>query len=163
MIEIVYDDTAVFLDSAAQIWAEATSARDGDEAIPPLEQSRPVIQRVVQSSPEAFLLIARHNKSHAVGFAAIAPVSDEAAVRKTAELHYLAVSPAYWGQGVGAALLTDVSKVLKARGFQQALLRVYCDNAKAVTLYKTSGWQSAGDPSAHVTSGKQEETFCIVL
>ncbi len=87
----VIDGTRTHLDAAAQIWAEATSARDGDEDVPPLEISRPIIKHVLESSPRAFLLVALGDYGEAAGFAVIAPDSGEASL---AELHYIGVSPA---------------------------------------------------------------------
>jgi hypothetical protein len=63
----------LLLDMAAQIWAEATTTRDGHDTTPALDVSRPVIQGVLDRSPRAFLLIARATSGSAAGFAAIEP------------------------------------------------------------------------------------------
>ncbi len=98
----IIDGTSTHLDEAARLWAEATSTRDGDDAVAPLEISRPVIQRVLDNSPRAFLLVVLDADAETVGFAAAAPVPDDAAL---AELRYVGVSPRIWGGGVGRYLM----------------------------------------------------------
>jgi len=61
-------------DDAAQIWAEATAARDGHDEVAGLDVSRPVIQGVLDRSSRALLLIARSADGTA-GFAAVEPLA----------------------------------------------------------------------------------------
>lgn len=63
------------IEEAAQIWAEATAARDGDEDVADLSLSRPVIEAVLDGSPAAFVLVARTEDGTAVGFVAVAPAT----------------------------------------------------------------------------------------
>ena len=85
------------VDAAAQLWAEATAARDGDDEIAPLDLSRPLIRSVLDSSPRS-LLIAADDGDELVGFAAIEPWASESA---TAEIRYVGVSPRAWAPGSG--------------------------------------------------------------
>ena len=66
---------AEHLDEAATIWAEATAARDGDAEVAPLSVARPIIQRVIESSPRSLLLVAVDGSDQVVGFAAVAPMA----------------------------------------------------------------------------------------
>jgi ribosomal protein S18 acetylase RimI-like enzyme len=156
----VIDGTRTHLDAAARIWAEATSARDADEDVPPFEISRRIIERVLESSPRAFLLVALSDDGEAAGFAAIAPDPDEAGV---AELHYIGVSPRGWGRGVGNHLMSAIPLCLKERGFSAAKLHVYIDNERAIRLYERLGWRRHGSPSPPARSGRLEQEYRLAL
>lgn len=147
--------------AAAQIWAEATAAREGDDEVPGLDVARPVIQGVLDRSPRSFLLIARSTDGAATGFAAIEPLkgADEAA----AQVSYLGVSPEAWGQGIAGRLLLDLPARLKAAGFTRAELAVYVDNVRATALYERLGWQACGAPTAHPRTRKPEQRYELSL
>ncbi|MGH2910417.1 MAG: hypothetical protein ACRDK8_14120, partial [Solirubrobacteraceae bacterium] len=57
-IDVVVDRSDERIDAAAEIWAQATAARDGGVDVAPLSVSRPVIEAVVTSSPRSLLLVA---------------------------------------------------------------------------------------------------------
>ncbi|GLS30149.1 Acetyltransferase (GNAT) family protein [Mesorhizobium albiziae] len=156
----IIDGTKTHLDAAAQIWAEATSARDGDDDVAQLDLSRPVMARVLESSARAFLLVAVDSKGTATGFAAIAPVPGEV---ESAELHYVGVNPRAWGGGVGKDLMAAIPNVLKERGFSTAKLSVYSDNPRAVILYEKMGWRRHGAPTPHARSGRLEQEYRLSL
>ena len=73
MARIDAASTAADIDDAAQIWAEATAARDGDDEVAELAASRPIIQGVLDRSPRSLLLLARTADGTAAGFAAVEP------------------------------------------------------------------------------------------
>jgi hypothetical protein len=85
------DRDPLLLDMAAQIWAEATTIRNGHDTTPGLDVSRPVIQGVLDRSPRAFLLIARSADGTAAGFAAIEPVAESS--ETVAQVSYIGVRP----------------------------------------------------------------------
>ena len=171
------------VDDAAQIWAEATAARDGDHEVAGLSVSRPIIEAVLGLSPEAFVLIARADDGNAVGFAAVQPVAarhtaaepagDAAAEPVTgagaqaagrrAELAYFAIRPSSWGSRVGERLLRELSIRLQAAGYRQAQLLVYTDNVRAIALYQRLGWQPRGEPGPHPRTGKPEQRYELEL
>jgi hypothetical protein len=62
------------VDAAAQIWAEATAARDGDKEVAELRFSRSVIQEVLDRSPRSVQLVDRAADGTATGFAAAEPL-----------------------------------------------------------------------------------------
>lgn len=146
--------------AAAQIWAEATAAREGDE-VPGLDLARPVIQDVLDRSPRSFLLIARSADGAATGFAAIEPLPgpDEAG----AQVSYLGVRPQAWGQGIAERLLRELRARLKAAGFTRAELAVYVENVRATALYERLGWQACGAPTAHPRTHKPEQRYELRL
>jgi ribosomal protein S18 acetylase RimI-like enzyme len=174
------------IEEAAQIWAEATAARDGDEDVADLSLSRPVIEAVLDGSPAAFVLVARTEDGTAVGFVAVAPatvlassvapssVAPSSVARGSvaagagtsqprAEVRYLGVRPDMWGRGVGEWLLTDLRSRLAAAGFAGGQLLVYADNSRATALYERLGWQVRGEPTPHPRTGKPEQRYELDL
>lgn len=53
----------------------------------------------------------------------------------------VSVKKAYWGRGVASALMEAILDFAKANGFEQLELAVRGDNARAIRLYKTFGFQ----------------------
>ncbi len=149
------------VDDAAQIWAEATAARDGDDEVPGLALSRPVIQRVLDSSPRAVLLIARLAGGVTAGFAAVEPLDGTS--ETVAEVRYLGVRPQVWGHGVGESLLRALARRLRAAGFRRVVLSVYTDNGRATALYERLGWKPSGQATRHARSGQPEQRYELAL
>jgi ribosomal protein S18 acetylase RimI-like enzyme len=149
------------VDAAAQIWAEATAARDGEDEVAGLADSRPIIQGVLDRSPDSMLLLARSEQGIPLAFAAVEPVRDQG--HRVAELSYFGVNPHLFGQGVGKELLRELRRRLKARGYQRAELSVYVDNIRAVRLYERLGWQARGEPTPHPRTGKPEQRYQLSL
>ncbi len=145
------------VDDAAQIWAEATAARDGQDEVAGLSLSRPLIEAVLDGSPAAFVLVARGADGAAAGFVAVEPVARTG--QALAEVRYFGVRPSLWGRHVGELLLTELRARLKSAGFTGAQLLVYSDNARAVALYERLGWQARGEPVPHPRTGKPEQRY----
>jgi ribosomal protein S18 acetylase RimI-like enzyme len=146
---------------AAQIWAETTAARDGDDQVPGLDVARPVIQGVLDRSPRSFLLIARSADGTATGFAATEPLRSVNETR--AQLSYLGVRPHLWGQGIAERLLLELRSRLKAAGFTRAELAVYVENVRATALYERLGWRARGAPTPHPRTRKPEQRYELRL
>ncbi|GAA0615931.1 GNAT family N-acetyltransferase [Kribbella sandramycini] len=148
---------AAEVDQAARIWAETTAARDGEATVPSLDLARPVIQSVLDASPQSFLLMAHLPETpDAVGFAAVEPV--EAA---EAELRYLGVRPSAWGSGVARSLLTDLPTRASELGFKRLRLSVYVDNVRAVELYQRLAWVADGAAVPHPRNGRLEQRYVL--
>jgi ribosomal protein S18 acetylase RimI-like enzyme len=158
----VPDRTPARVDEVAQIWAEATAARDGEAEIAPLEVSRPLIQAVLDSSPRSLLLVA-DDGGETVGFAAVEPWAQARAEEAIAEVRYVGVSPRAWGGGVGRMLMAALPEVLAQAGYEQAVLKVYLDNSRAVRLYESLGWRAQGTPAPHPRNGKLEQPYRLDL
>ncbi|MFI0796152.1 GNAT family N-acetyltransferase [Micromonospora rubida] len=148
------------VDAAAQIWAETTAARDGDEDVAPLELARPLIRAVLDSSPRSVLLVA-DDGGLTIGFAAVEPCGPGSEEQVIAEVRYVGVSPRVWGEGVGRRLMAAVPDVLAEAGYEQAVLMVYTDNTRAVRLYEGLGWRVQGVPAPHPRSGKLEQLYVL--
>jgi ribosomal protein S18 acetylase RimI-like enzyme len=145
---------------AAQIWAEATAARDRLEEVPDLSVSRPILQAVLDRSADSFVLLARTDDGTAVGFAAVEPAAGD---ERSAQVSYLGVHPAAWGRGVGELLLREVTSRLTGSGYRRVELLVYVDNQRAVALYERAGWVRRGAPTPHPRSGKLEQRYGLPL
>ena len=149
------------VDEAAQIWAEATAARDGSGEVPGLEVSRPVIQEVLDRSARALLLIARSADGTAAGFAVVEPLAGRD--KPVVEVSYIGVRPRLWGHGVGERLLQEIRGRLTAAGHARAELSVYADNHRAIALYERLGWRPRGMPTAHPRTRKAEQRYELRL
>lgn len=146
----------LYINEAAATWAETTAARDGEAEIAPLGLAQPLIQTVVDSSPRSLLLVALDASDRVVGFAAVEPVSQDAA---TAEIRYVGVRPDSWGRGVGRQLMLALPDRLAAAGFVWGELAVYADNHRAVKLYEGLGWFRYGEATPHPRSGRLEQRY----
>jgi ribosomal protein S18 acetylase RimI-like enzyme len=149
------------IDDAAQIWAQATAARDGQREVAGLDISRPIILEVLDRSDRALLLVARTAGHGTTGFAVTEPLRGSSPTR--AEVRYLGVRPDQWGQGIAERLLGELRLRLAASGFTHAELAVYASNTRAVGLYQRQGWQPVGDPVPHPRTGKPEQRYELHL
>src|SRR5260370_39606036 len=61
-----------------------------------------------------------------------------------ADVVTLAVDPARWGEGTGAALLTALVDEAEKRGYAEVLLEVREDNPRARRLYLRHGFAEVG-------------------
>ena len=61
-----------------------------------------------------------------------------------ADVVTLAVNPARWGEGTGAALLTALLDEADKRGYEEVLLEVRKDNPRARRLYLRHGFDEIG-------------------
>src|SRR4051812_30334643 len=71
------------------------------------------------------------------GFASVGPSE---AFEGCGELFALYVDAAYWGSGLGQALLDRAEDDLLLRGFRSAVLFVLVDNPRAHRFYERNGW-----------------------
>jgi ribosomal protein S18 acetylase RimI-like enzyme len=151
------------IDGAAQVWAEATAARDGDPDVAPLENSRPIIAGVADR-PRRVLVVAIDEGDQVVAFAVAAAAADgSASPAATAEVEYAGVSPGNWGQGLARRVLQKMCAELAADGFTDAQLLVYVSNHRAVSLYEQLGWRPEGSPVPHRRTGKPEQRYRLSL
>lgn len=147
-------------DEAAAIWAAATAARDGHAEPAPLTEARAVMDAALDTSPGAVLLLAIDSSSDrdVVGFAAIG-----SGQQGEAEVRYLGVLPSAWGRKVAGRILAALPDLLRERGFADAVLAVYADNAAAIAAYRRAGWTPAGPPTPHPRTGRAEQRYRLNL
>ncbi len=111
-------------------------------------------------SPEAFLqalaagqhyLVARENGA-LIGYAGLARCGSEA------EVHTIAVDPAYQGRGIGRALLRAL---LEHAAGTTVFLEVRTDNEPAIMLYRSEGFTVIGIRRGYYRpSGADAFTMC---
>jgi ribosomal-protein-alanine N-acetyltransferase len=63
---------------------------------------------------------------------------------KQADVLTIAVRPAYWGQGIGSALLGALLDAARDRGCTEVFLEVRADNPRAHGLYQRRGFEELG-------------------
>jgi ribosomal-protein-alanine N-acetyltransferase len=61
-----------------------------------------------------------------------------------ADVLTIAVSHAYWGRGIGSALLAALTDAARERGCTEMFLEVRADNARAHGLYLRRGFEDLG-------------------
>ena len=61
-----------------------------------------------------------------------------------ADVLTIAVRPAYWGQGIGSALLDALVTAARDRGCAEVFLEVRADNSRAHGLYQRRGFADIG-------------------
>lgn len=145
------------VDGAARAWARATARRDDKPEIPPLQAARDVLLDSLRKERSTFVVAA--SDGEVLGFAIAEPASP-----RVAEVRYVGVDPAYWGAGVGRAVMARMADELASAGFRSAQLLVYADNLPARRLYERIGWQwDEAPPSAHPRTGKPEVRYRLRL
>ena len=137
-VEII-DGTQSHIAEAAQIWAEATAARDGLPQTGQIDTSWRMIHELIGGSARSLLLVAIAADGTCVGFVAVAPVSVEEP--DLADVHYVGALPALWAGGIGRQLMQELPERLRSAGYLGAQLVVYVDNVRAVQLFEHLGWQ----------------------
>jgi GNAT superfamily N-acetyltransferase len=60
------------------------------------------------------------------------------------ELYAINLDPDHWGRGIGRALLHRVTQALIDLGYDEAVLWVVPENARARALYESEGWVADG-------------------
>jgi ribosomal protein S18 acetylase RimI-like enzyme len=153
------------LNGAAQVWAEATAARDGDPDVAALQCSRPIIAGAF-GQPGAVLVIALDEDEQVAGFAVAEPLLADAEPgmpAESAEVQYVGVQPELWGTGLGRRVVQHLCAELTADGFLEAQLLAYVDNSRAVSLYQQLGWRPQGTPAPHPRTGKPEQRYRLKL
>lgn len=77
------------------------------------------------------------------GTAGIEAVGMKYKVRHRAELG-ISVLKAFWGLGIGRALMTSCIECAKAAGYSQLELKVVAENARALPMYEKAGFVEYG-------------------
>ena len=77
------------------------------------------------------------------GMAGIEAISGKEKIRHRAEFG-IAIEKAYWGRGIGKALMLACIECAKKAGYLQLELEVVADNASAVRLYESVGFREFG-------------------
>jgi len=98
-----------------------------------------------------------------VGMAGIEAVGKKFKVRHRADLG-ISVLKEYWGLGLGKALMLACIQCAKDAGYAQVELNVVAENERALSLYRSVGFEEFGrNPRGFVsrTSGDQELVYML--
>ena len=176
------------IDGAAQVWAEATAARDGDDEVAALSDSRPILLRAL-SGPGAEFTVAVDG-DRVVAFATAAQAQNDGGAEdgegvqdggrdaagggrdaadgrfaeggRFAEVSYVGTAPDRWGEGLAGMVLRALARQLADVGYDAAQLLVYADNAGARRLYERLGWVAdAAPPTPHPRTGRPEQRYLL--
>ena len=99
-----------------------------------------------------------------VGTAGIEAVGTKAKIKHRAEFG-ISVLREYWGIGLGRALAEACIRCAKDAGYIQVELNVVADNDKAISLYKSLGFEEFGrNPQGFLSreSGFQELVYMLL-
>ena len=77
------------------------------------------------------------------GLAGLHPLGEKEKTRHRAELG-ISIDRAFWGRGVGRALLDSLICLGKSAGYRQLELSVISDNGRAIELYRKAGFTEFG-------------------
>ena len=176
------------IDGAAQVWAEATAARDRDDEVAQLSDSRPILLRALAGPGAEFTVavdgdrvVAFATAGQAQNDAGTAADGDaagrdaagrdaadrdaadrDAAGGRFAEVTYVGTAPDRWGEGLAAMVLRALARQLADAGYDAAQLLVYADNAGARRLYERLGWVAdAAPPTPHPRTGRPEQRYLL--
>ena len=78
-----------------------------------------------------------------VGLAGIDSMGDKYKVRHRADFG-ISIDKAYWGLGIGRALLTACIDCARRAGYEQLELNVVAENSRAIAMYEAAGFVEFG-------------------
>ena len=114
-------------------------------------------QGALQSGDPDRTVVAVHNEK-VIGFVRAGKCKDAG----VGGITYLFVLPEYWGTGVGQALMSKATDIMRNFGFVSALLYVYQDNARGRRFYERLGWKPDGRTYDHEFEGEIFQLLCYV-
>ena len=115
--------------------------REPEEVRTSVEEEVEFIQRN-RENPRALHLLAFVDGVFA-GSCSFAPTSERVRMRHRCTVG-ISLYRAFWGIGVGTALMGEILSAAKAVGFEQAELEVVSTNMPAIALYKKMGFETNG-------------------
>ena len=135
-------DAEMMIEYLKTVWGETRYLmREPEDITLTLEKERDIL-REKEASDTELMLVAEVDGKHA-GVANFNPVG----VRNRAS-HRCSVGvtlyKAFWGMGIGTALLSEILHYAKSAGYEQAELDVVSTNVPAVGLYRKLGFETTG-------------------
>ena len=151
--------TPADVDACVAVWVAAGAHRDGRRVPGVAERARAKFDKVA-----AWLIAERSDGTVAAFALATTPGSGNPTDPPDAVvLGLLAVAPEDQGSGLGRRLVSDITSVLSAAGFQQAVLHALIDNSAAVRLYEDTGWVAYQPPFEHSLLKRPMQTYLRAL
>ena len=135
-------DAEMMIEYLKTVWGETRYLmREPEDITLTVEKERDILREKEDSDTE-LMLVAEVDGKHA-GVASFNPVG----VRNRAS-HRCSVGvplyKAFWGMGIGTALLSEILHYAKIAGYEQVELEVVSANAPAIGLYQKLGFVSVG-------------------
>ena len=127
------------------------------------EREASFLQEKTDSSNEIEILAIIDDK--VVGTAGISEIGSKTKIRHRAEFG-ISVLREYWGLGIGKALTKACIQCAKDAGYVQVELNVVAENAKAISLYKSLGFEEFGrNPRGFLSreGGFQELIYMLLV
>ena len=140
--EAVPDDAEKILAYLNQVGGESDNLLFGENGFPmPLEREQAFLGRMAGEEKSIFLV-------GFVGEELVTVASVDALTARERVAHRAGVSvtvrKAYWGQGVGRAVMEALIGFGKSQGLEVLQLEVRSDNTRAVSLYEKLGFEKMG-------------------
>lgn len=152
------EDAADLLAYIRQIGGESDNLTFGREGLPlTVEQERVHLQKVADSADDIQLIVRQGSRI----------IADASLYRQPRRMHHraeigISVAKAYWGRGIGSALMAELVSFAKTRGIRQLNLEVRSDNERAIRLYKKFGFQKLVTFPAFFSMDGQDVDFDLM-
>ena len=135
-------------DAAAAIWLMRKAAgetdflmRESEECGMTIAQEQAYIARMNDSPCEAF--VGSFIGGELAGMANVSQIAPRARVRHRATVG-ISIAKAYWGRGIGTAMMRTLMDLSKGMGYEQIELEVVDKNKRAIALYERLGFAAVG-------------------
>lgn len=112
-----------------------------EEIIITPEEEAAYLQRMRDGDREA--MVGAYDEGKLVGSCSIQPMGNHIKTRHRAGVG-IAIRRAYWGLGLGTALMEEILKLARQACYEQVELGVFADNHRAVELYRKMGFHEVG-------------------
>ena len=147
--------TSADVGACVALWVAACADRDGQAFPGVAERARPKFGRSISG------FVAEQVDGTLGGFVlATAPGSGlPSDPTDAAVLGLLAVAPAAQGRGLARALIRHVTDQLAELGHPRVVLHALLDNAAALRLYESEGWEAVGEPFEHSLLRRPMRTY----
>jgi len=133
-------DAAMILDFLAQAGGESNNLSFGSEGLPFSVDAEASYLAQIQDSANEIMLVAKLN-GKIIGTASLNRLPRRMGHRGDLSV---SVAKAYWNQGIGSNLLSDIIEFARSHDFDAIDLQVRSDNRSAIHLYEKFGFQKIG-------------------
>lgn len=115
--------------------------REPEEVRTDLEEEREFLRKAADHPRR--LMVSAYVDGRLAGTCSFAPASERNRMRHRCGVG-ISLYRAFWGLGIGTALMGEILAGAKTAGFEQAELEVVSANAPAIGLYKKMGFAATG-------------------
>ncbi len=135
-------DAEIMLEYLRTTSAETPYVSRGPEEVrTDLEEEREFLRKAAENPRR--LMVSAFVEGQLAGSCSFAPVLERNRTRHRCTVG-ISLYRAFWGMGIGTALMGEILQYTKIAGFEQAELDVVSANAPALALYKKMGFEVTG-------------------